>query len=338
MSVTIKDLARASGVSVATVSYVINNGPRPVHPRTRKRVLAAMEALDYHPNAIARGLSAKRMNTVGVVTGFWVTPDVNFYFAAVLHGILATAQRYRQSTILFALNDGDQMLDEVPFYCDGRCDGLIIFGQVSEEVAGILKRKAMPFVLLHHTESDPDISAIDIDNVAAAQEMVAYLVAQGHRRIAYLDGQWQSAMLRLEGYRRALEEADIAYEESLVWSGDYTIPSGYERTLANMQGNSPNRPTALFCGDDAIALGAVGALRDLGLRVPQDVSVAGFDDISLAANSHPALTTMRQPLGQIGLRAAEMLMDQIEAREAPGRKEFLPTELIVRDSVAPPLV
>ncbi|HZT44211.1 MAG TPA: LacI family DNA-binding transcriptional regulator [Chthonomonadaceae bacterium] len=338
MRVTLRDLAKACGVSVATVSYVLNNSPRHVHPRTRERVLAAMRELDYHPNAVARGLCSKRMNTLGVVTPYWPAPEVDLYFATILHGIMVTAQQNRQCTLLFTHGSLEAPMDEVPIYLDGRCDGLLFVGGVVDRVIETLKRKQMPLVAVHEPSSDTEVSTIDVDNVAAAREIVEYLVRQGHRRIAYLSGETtlRSSLQRLEGYRQALEAAGIPYEEGLVWPGGYNTPSGYLRTIEHLHKNRRGRPTALFCAGDGIAIGALEALHELGIRVPTEMSVVGFDDISAAASSHPPLTTMRQPLRDIGSRAAELLLEQIKASRWLGRKEVMPTELIVRDSVAPP--
>ena len=167
---------------------------------------------------------------------------------------------------------------------------------------------------------------------------MTYLIAQGHRRIGVLCGDFAaaSARLRLDGYRLALATAGIEYDECLVLPGGFYPQSGYERTLRLMQRPQELRPTALFCSNDGIALGALEALSGLGVAVPDEMSVLGFDDIPSARTARIPLSTMRQPLSRIGVRAAELLLEQIRSGSSIGRKEVLPTELIIRNTVAPP--
>jgi LacI family transcriptional regulator len=339
MAVTIKDLAKACGVAPSTVSYVLNNGPRVVHPQTRERVLEAARRLNYHPSAVARGLSKKRMETVGVVMGYWASPDTDPYFGSILGGILTVAQERRQSMTLFMEHSWTDALGNLRFYCDGRCDGLLLVAPPTDHaILAALKQKEIPFVVVSDLTTDPDISGVDVDNRAAACAMVGYLVAQGHRRIAMLGGHasLSSAPQRLQGYRDALAEAGIPYDEGLFLPGAYNQDTGYERARKLMCLPEAHRPTALFCCSDAIAFGALRAFKELGYQVPCDVSVAGFDDVFMAALTQPPLTTVRQPLRQIGERAAEVLLSQIQDRVPGIQKEVLPTELILRDSVTVP--
>ncbi|HZP80939.1 MAG TPA: LacI family DNA-binding transcriptional regulator [Chthonomonadaceae bacterium] len=339
MATTIKDLAKASGVSPATVSYVLNNGPRPVHSQTRERVLEAMRRLNYHPSAVARGLSKKRLDTVGVVMGYWATPDIDPYVGSILGGILTVAQRRRQSTTLFMEHSWTDVLNNVPLYCDGRCDGLLLIAPpIETPVFAALKQKQIPFVLISDLTEDPDISGVDVDNRTAAYRMVCYLIGQGHRRIALLrgDDNLTSAAQRLQGYCDALEEAGIPYDEALVLPGGYNQDRGHERALELMRLPESRRPTALFCSNDNIAFGALNALKELGLQVPRDISVAGFDDVFMAALMHPPLTTVHHPLRRIGERAAEILLSQIHDGAPQAQKEVIPAELTLRDSVAAP--
>ncbi len=343
MRITIKDLAKDAGVSPATVSYVINNGPRTVHPQTRERVLASIRRLDYHPSAVARGLSSKRMNTLGVFVNYWEIPvsnQINQYLMSVLNGILAAAQRRKQIIALFMDSLWADGQNKVSVFCDGRCDGLLLAGLLDNSpIVATLKQQGVPFVLVNDVSEDPDVSWVDVDNVGAACAMTDHLLAQGHRRIAILCGNAtiSSTVLRHAGYQKALATAGIACDPTLILPGIYSIPSGYERTLELMRRPIPLRPTALFCSSDDIAFGAMQALQELELRVPQNVSVVGFDDLPSAANTQPPLTTVRQPLRALGEHAVELLLAQIEGTAPTGQKEVLPTELIIRASVAPPL-
>jgi LacI family transcriptional regulator len=337
---TILDVAKASGVSPATVSYVLNNGPRTVRPATRERVLLAIQQLGYEPNAVARGLRRKRMDTFGIVLPHPNTDLITSpYFGPVMDGILRVAMQKQQNTTIFtgaAWSDAERSL---PIYCDGRCDGLILLSPpVGSAIVPGLAAKNVPFVLLSDASDDPGVSSVDVDNVGAAKKLVRYLIQQGHRRIAILCGNQQSrsAAQRFQGYRLALEEQGIPFIPSLALSGQYAPASGYENALELARRPDECRPTALFCSNDEIALGAYRALEESGLRIPEDVSVVGFDDIASAADYRPPLTTVRQPLEQLGERATRLLLGQIEEGVPRGRKETLCTRLILRESVAPP--
>lgn len=337
---TIRDVARASGVSPATVSYVLNDGPKRVKPHTRERVLRTMREMNYHPSAVARGLSRKRMNAIGVVfPNEFLSPAQNPYIGPLLDGILAAATRFHQNVTLFTGQLWSDMAHSLPVFCDGRCDGMLLISppQGSDIVVALLNQQ-VPFLMIGASAEQPGAASIDVNNCEAAQLLVKYLIKKGHRRIAYLGGDatMQSAHLRYEGYRKALEEAGLSHSADLAPEGVYRQVSGYERTRSLMDLPKESVPTALFCGSDEIALGAFQALKDLGKDIPADVSVAGFDDIAAASTTNPPLTTVRQPLRLLGERAVEMLLSRIADKGQQGEKEYLPSELIVRSTVAPP--
>lgn len=338
---TIKDIARMCGVSTATVSYVINNGPRPVHPQTRERVLSAIQQLNYFPSAVARGLQGKRMNAFGVVfPGEVAAPLSNPYFAPVLDGILDIAMRRKQNLTLFSGHTWTDAVHSLPVYCDGRCDGLLLIAPPAQsDIIAALLEQQVPFVLINESPEHVAISRIDVDNVAAASMIVHHLLQQGHRRIGMLcaEAGAHSVAQRLQGYRQAIETWGLFYDPALVVYGQYQEASGYENAQTLLRLPAAQRPTALFCCNDAIAFGAMCTLKETGLRVPEDISVAGFDDIPAAATADPPLTTVRQPLRRLGERAAEILLAHIHDGVPAGQKELLPTELVIRSSVAPPL-
>lgn len=328
-------------MSRGTVSKVLsNNQGAQIARATRERIKKAAAEMGYHPSAVARGLAGKRMNTLGIV----VAKENSFvatspYFAAVLDGILGIAMRERQDTMLFTGHLWCEAEHHLPVFYDGRCDGLLLISpSVNGDSIPALLEAGIPFVLVNEHSSDPRVTTVGVDNVAAARDLTAYLLERGHRRIALLSGFPSEGNVadRREGYRRALEALGIGYDASLVVPGTYLEESGYERAQALMRLPKRQRPSALFCGSDQIALGVLRALEELGIRVPGDVSVTGFDDIPAAATSRPALTTVRQPMRRLGERSAELLLAHISGQIAGGRKEVLPTELIVRGSVAPP--
>lgn len=340
---TIKDVAQASGVSLMTVSHVINKKPGKASTETRDRVLKAMRELDYQPSAIARGLTRRKMEAIGVV--FYThstTPLVTAaYFGDILGGLLHTAMLARQSITLFTELNCTDARENLSTYCDGRCDGLIFAGPPSsDDMVEALRRKHTPFVFLGDLPLASDVSCVDVDNVASAMRAIEFLVEQGHRRIAFLGGDPEvtSSRQREQGYRQALSSAALAWDEALILPGRYSSESGHQRTvrLIQLASQVKEAPTALFCANDEIAVGAMSALSDMGLRVPEDVSIIGFDDSSAAAVVRPALTTIRQPFQELARHAVELLLAQIQDRETAERRILLPTSLVVRDTVSTP--
>lgn len=337
---TISDVARACSVSTATVSYVLNDGTRPVSHLTRKKVLAAIKRLGYEPSAAARGLRRRRMDSVGVVFPRSDAPVIpNPYCAPILDGILAAATQARQDTTLFTGHAWSGPRDGLSAYANGRCDGLILISPpVGSDVVRDLKDRGLPCVVIGDAGGHAGVSRVDVDDAAAARELVGRLLELGHRRIAFLPGDGDSASTRrrLRGYRQALKERGVAFRKEWAPPGKYDEASGHARSLGLLTGPPEARPTAIFGGNDQIALGAVRAARDLGLQVPRDVSVAGFDDGPLALACNPSLTTVRQPLRTMGERAVELLLGQIEGRSQPGVVQVLPVELVTRGSTSPP--
>jgi DNA-binding LacI/PurR family transcriptional regulator len=332
---TIKDVAKASGVCPATVSQVLNNGSRPVRPETRERVLRLARELNYRPNAVARGLVKKRMNTIGLVVVHSSLPShTNPFLTTILDGILAVNTRLKQNTTLCTIDTWEQITEHMPELTDGRCDGvLVIVPPVDCVLSTYLLEKRMPFVLVNAQEAQHQVSSVDVDNADAAFRMTEYLLGLGHRRIAFVYEPNESGFAfvqdRKEGYERALksggeyraELSGISMEEFL----------GLDLAL-------PYRPTAVFCAYDALALNIIVRLQERGISVPGEVSVVGFDDIPSISMGLPGLTTVRQPMAAIGEMAADMLQQIIVGAEPPGRREIIPTELVIRQSAAPPRV
>lgn len=337
---TIKDVAQVSGVSTATVSYVLNDGPRRVDPTTKARVVAAMQRLQYHPNSNARALNHKRLNCIGVV---FPQPNPSLvgdsYFGALLDGIINTATERRQNVTLYTGVEWHGR-ESLPAFRDRRVDGLLLIATLTDSgIVPALTEARIPFVVIDDTLPDPQVASVDIDNVGAAAHVVQHLVSLGHRRIALLGGQPNSpsTLPRQEGFERAMAGHGLSVEPELVLQVEYTRAWGYEgmkRLLA-----LPDPPTAVFAGGDGIALGVYEACREHCLSIPQQMSVVGFDDAAFAFQLHPSLTTVRHPLLQIGRTAATMLLDYLDddARDMCTQAQIvLPAELIVRESTAAP--
>jgi LacI family transcriptional regulator len=339
-TVTIEDVARASGVSLATVSYVINNGPRAVRPETREKVERAILELRYEPSAVARGLRRKRMNAIGIVfphahASFITNP----YYAPILDGILSKASSLGQNATLFTGSIWSDARHSLGIYSDGRCDGLLLLAPTAEsDIIPALKTKTIPFVVVDEGAGDSGVSSVDVDDHKASLVAMNYLIALGHRRIAFLPGSFEagSARRRMEAYRLALEMNGISYDDRLVIEGAYNTGSGWQRGHVLLRLDPAARPTAIFGGNDEIAAGVLQACRERGFRVPDQISIIGFDDTSIAASTTPPLTTVRQPLRSMGERATELLVAQIQGEVHGVVKTLLETEQILRASTAPP--
>jgi DNA-binding LacI/PurR family transcriptional regulator len=332
---TVKDIARISDVSPATVSNVIT-GKAVVNKHTRTRVLKVMQDLNYRPNAVARGLTQKRMNTLGVVfVHSEKSVEMNTFFTRMLDGILTVATLYEQNTTLCTITDWTIRDGVMSRLCDGRCDGVLLLVPPTDSslITG-LQETNTPFVLVNSHHPNADISSVDVADEAGTSEAVSHLIRLGHRRIAFMlnsgDLRFHFGRERLAGYRHALETAGIEFDESLVIElGD--VPAH----VSTWGRDVPLAPTAAFCIFDQRALDLIEYLTSLGLRVPEDFSIVGFDDIPEAMMSTPTLTTVRQPIRQIGEQATHMLLARINGTQLPGIKQLLPTELIVRHSTGP---
>lgn len=332
------DVAKASGVSKSVVSYVLNGSTRKVHPDTRARVLEAVEQLGYHPSAVARRLSGMATNTCGIVIAEQEFPFITDpYYSAIIEGIMAVAFERKQDTLLFTGHVGFDVRGSLPIYSDGRCDGLLVLARrFGDEIIDALVAASIPFVLVNDSPDRIGLSWVDAENSASAKSAVEYLIHLGHKRIGYFAGdtQTRSNIQREQGFRAALATAGIVVNEQWVLPGRFSRVSGEERARELFRNDET--PTALFCANDAIALGAITALQGMNKVVPKDVSVLGFDDIPAAAAGSPPLTTVRQPLQEIGRRAADLLFQHIHDKLPLGKNVYVPTDLIVRQSTDVP--
>lgn len=327
---TILDVARLARVSPATVSRVLNNS-HPVSAQTRERVLQAIEALHYHPNALARGLLKRQTAILGVLV-----PDVsNPYYSVILRGIEDEARLHGYSVLVCNTDrDPSRHVQYLRTLRERRADGIIVAGgQLDREAVNFLRRTEMKVVAIgRHLVAVPSVR---VDNVAAASEATRYLISLGHRRIATITGPAGSltAADRLEGYRRALAEAGIPFDPQYVVEGSFRAEGGYEGTKHLFTLSTP--PTAILAGNDRMAFGAIRALHEMGFRVPQDVSIVGFDDTLVARYTVPALTTVAIPMYDLGRKAAFLLFARLQGKRTP-MVTVLPTELRIRESTGPP--
>ena len=340
--VSINDVARHAGVSKATVSAVLNDSG-PVGEGTRARVRAAIDALNYRRAPVtgaAATAAAGRSRCIALV----IKELDNPYYGEIIAGARACAAD-NGYTLLVVSSEGDYDAERraVAALQAKDVDGVIVT-PVLDEHADLshlfeLKRNNFPFVLLENVRG-VQASLVDIDNVEASRMAVAHLAALGHRRIVHFAGPPYSSHSaeRVDGVRRECSASQLVFtDEDVIVAGAH-LEDGYRCGLAHFGGRErADRPTAVTCYNDLVALGLCRALFELGLRVPEDVSVVGFDDIRLLAYLPLALTTVRIPQADMGRLATQMLIRHVESKErVPPRKVSLPAELVVRRSTAPP--
>ena len=326
---TIIDVAREANVSYTTVSRVVN-GKGYVRAATRERVLQAMTRTGYTVNRQARALAGGRHQVIGLLV-----PELDTsYVGEILRGIdeeiaadgydlmLYTTHRRRTRESIF-----------VNSITTGMTDGLLMILPVDPAAyLTSIRRRDFPFVLIDHEGLDHEGPSVGATNRDGARHAIRYLLDLGHRRVGFITGNldMDCAHERLAGYRETLAEHGIPADDRLIAEGNFHKPLAFQRTRELLA--LPDPPTAIFASNDVSAFGVMDAVRDLGLRVPDDVSIVGFDDIPDARLSTPALTTVRQPMREMGARATRMLLDRIAGKEPQPPRVELPTELIVRDT------
>jgi LacI family transcriptional regulator len=340
----IKDVAREAGVSPMTVSYVINNHPA-VKSSTREHVLDVIKRVGYQPSAAARGLQRRRMGAVGVLYGFSGPSLVlDYYLGHVLDGILNANEANEQKTVLFRERDWHSAAAKVSLFTDGYCDGLIIvLPDIDSPIIDAVRTRNVPFVIVGVEPDDPEIPSVDIDNVQCAYDITQAMISLGHSKIGYIAGppHSRSALLRTEGFRAAMGDSGLSIREDWIARSEFVLPNSLFAPKEFLRRLSGDFPTAIVCADDNIAMGAIAACKEFGISVPADLSITGIDDTIDAQRSAPALTTMRQPVIDIGYQSAMLLNDLILSRrsELAQSKHLqirLPTELVMRESTAPP--
>ncbi len=327
---TIRDVARKAGVSVATVSRVLNHFSS-VRQETRQRVSRAIEECHYIYNALAGGLSARRTATLGII----VPTITNPVFASVTKGIQDYAREKGYSILLGNTDYNEENeLRLIHLFQQKRVDGVILNGPWrNAPIIPLMKETRLPFVITWQTLRDKKVNCVAFDNFRSAYRMVEYLVALGHRRIAMIAGKFsvsERALMRWQGYRRSLAKNKIPLDPALVIEEGYAFSDG-KRAMARLL-SLPEKPTAVFCGNDILAVGAIACAKENGIRVPEDVSVVGFDDMEISAYYDPPLTTMAVPAYEMGQTAARILVEEIEGKGKKPRQILLQTKLMIRGS------
>ena len=334
------DVARLAGVSPGVVSYVINNGPRPTSAEVRERVLRAIDELGYRPNVLGRNLRHQRTNTIGYIFSDYRPRRVfmSSYSATVLTGMVEEITAREHYLLVYPIGIGQDLSRLEQLLRSGRLDGVVVRlvqdPPDSDELLSLIAEAGLPCVCIERS-CDPKFNfpSVIYDDAGGGYTATKYLIESGHRRIAHLRGDlnYPSAQLRAEGYKRALVDAHIEVDEHLIFGNSWTpndAAEGVQRFLS-----LDNPPTAIFAANDDFAFAAIATLHQQGYRVPTDVAVIGFDDIFMAQEMIPTLTSIRIPLVEIGHRVVDLVLRQTMANEEE-RAEIimLPVELIRRES------
>jgi LacI family transcriptional regulator len=328
---TINDVSRRAGVSRSTVSRLIA-GTGYVSDAARQAVERAIEELGYRPNTLARGLRSNRSNIIGAVV-----VDVASPFYAQMVGGMQKGARSGGRSVLVASGyaDRDEEAHAVIELIDRACDGLILYleNPMRDDVVRLIGKSKTPIVTIGGDESPVATAKIRIDNFGGARAAMRLLLESGHRRIAYLSGglKYRDTHERLRGIAAALGERGLGLDDITVVHGDFAESFGFEATATLLAGRKIY--TAIMAGDDDVAAGALAALKAAGKRVPDDISLVGFDDNFHARHLTPGLTTVRQPVDEVGFDAAVRLNEILEGKDVGAREINWDTELVVRQSV-----
>jgi LacI family transcriptional regulator len=329
---SLSDVAREAQVSTATVSHVINDSAY-VSPKLRRRVLAAVMSLNYHPNALARGLRTKQTRTVGMII-----PDItNPFFPEVVRGAEDILRSEGYSLIVG--NSDNHTETEAAYYKtfrEKRVDGLLLIIAANDRRPDYLRQhdpRAVPIVFIDRYCRGLPGDSVLADNVKGSAEAVAHLVESGHRRIGIITGPHElvNARMRLEGYERALEQHGIEIDRELIREGRFDIESGYEQAKGLLSLQDP--PTAVFVSNGLMTMGCLQAVYESGIRYPDELAIVGFDDLKWFSHTRPQISAVAQPAYDLGATAGDLLLKRISGKlTGPPRRQILGTHLEIRDS------
>lgn len=327
----LEQIAKLSGVSRSTVSRVINNDPN-VSELTRERVLQIVKRVNYTPNAAARGLAAGRTHVLGLVIPMGVAAlFTDPYFPILIQGVSSACNAREYSVMLWLAEPEYERRQIRQIMYSGLVDGVIVSSMLlNDSLVQALIDGDLPFMLIGRHPTAMQVHYVDSDNIGGAREAVTHLLRLGCTRVGTITGPQNmiAGADRLAGYQAALRDRAVMFDQEFVAEGDFTEAGGYRA----MQQLLSHRPNAVFAASDMMAIGAMRALREAGLRVPEDVAIIGFDDLPQAARVEPSLTTVRQPTYRLGTTAVDSLLDLIDHPDSSPRRIVLPTELVVRMS------
>jgi LacI family transcriptional regulator len=330
MSITIKDVAKKANVSISTVSRVIN-GSKPVSEDIKKRVFEVIEELGYSPNPVARNLVMKKSKLIGVMI-----PDISSTFVGeLLNAVEEIAKTYGYDIIL--CNSYGELKQEIRYFelfKSKQVEGIIfITRKINEIHKDKIKALNLPIVMINRDGTELDVLSVSIDQAKACYDMTNYLVSLGHNDIALIrtgDDHESFGVDQVKGYRNALEENGIAFNAGRVFEGYFSLEESYK--IVDSLIKEGNKPTAIFAASDEMAVGAINAIVDNGLSVPEDISVAGSYDSRISRIYRPKITTIKHPIYDIGAIAVRLIIKKINGQEPKDKLIIMPYEIIIRDS------
>jgi len=329
MKVTIYDVAREAGVSIATVSNLINNKGH-VSEKTKKHVLEVMERLNYQPNFLASALTGKQTYTLGLVV-----PDIsNPYYGQLARAIESRAIELGYSVILCSTyHEEERIRKYISLLQQKKVDGIMIGTGEGDNIFEQLNKLEIPIALVGRDIPAISVTSVLVDDFVGGYLATKHLVELGHKKIGIITENFKviNTNERLRGYKFALEEAGIPFCDQLLKTCDFTVESGKIKTVELLQ-NSAIRPSAIFACNDLLAIGVIQAAKEMNLRVPEDLSVVGFDNIMFASYTDPPLTTVAQPIDQIGMKAMDLIVDEINKKEKIKQRITIRPELVIRQS------
>ncbi len=334
-SPTMKDVAKLAGVSISTVSHVINK-TRYVEPETREKVYQAIKTLGYRPNILASSLRKRVTNTIGLI----ISNITNLFYPEVVRGVEDYLAKYNYNLILC---NSDENVEKEKNYIEvlfsRRVDGLIITPSKSSETRenlDLFREKNIPIVLVDRKIEGLEEDVVLADNMEGTYEAISYLISLGHKKIGIITGPLDTTTgcERLEGYLKALEDKGLKKDDNLIYEGDFKEEGGYKGVEALL--NISNPPTAIFTSNNLMALGALKKVTELGLKIPQDLSLISFDDMDWFPYFSPPLTAVYQPAYELGETAVKLLFERLKRGRKKRKEVRLPTKLIIRESCAPP--
>ncbi|MFL5734810.1 MAG: LacI family DNA-binding transcriptional regulator [Chloroflexia bacterium] len=333
MHVTLQELAKAAGVSASTVSRALTPGKHPVNEETRQKILTLAERLDYRPNLVARGLRTERTHTLGIVVDNIVSP----FTPTIIRGIQDYLQEHHYFSLIINTDwDPDSESKAIRELLSRSIDGVILVESFMRGPHPVLDVTRKPYVYVHRLSTRSDRNSVMVDDVYGSHLAVEHLAGLGHRRIAYINGPqgWAASANRYTGYVEELSRWGLTHEPSLVEQGDWELQSGFAATRRFLALEKP--PTAIFAANDLMALGAIYAVQEAGLRVPEDIAVVGYDNREIAGLVRPPITTISLPCYEMGQASAALLLRLLGAQSPPAEPVMLRGRLIVRESSGAP--
>jgi DNA-binding LacI/PurR family transcriptional regulator len=329
MTITVSELARKAGVSTATVSRALTNSDHPMNESTRQRILELAREAGYQPNQVARSLRTNSTKTIGILVENIQSP----FIAPIIRGIQDTLKPAGYLGLIVNTDWDERVeMESLHLLNNRRIDGIIFVATWHQDTSVLEQMTKRPYVFVHRHFNSHSPNSILSDDRQGARLAVGHLADLGHRRIAYLSGpaDWDASRFRLQGYQEELAARGLPYDAQLVNVGSWEVEGGYEAVQQILR--LPDPPTAVFAGNDMIALGAIHGAQDMGLQIPRDLAIVGYDDREFTSFFRPSITTVSLPCHEMGVASAELLLKFLEGEIQSSNPIEVPGRLIVRES------